>query len=91
MNYMTTLYFQKIDLKPAQLKAVVKKARAEGKTPPEYVRTLIERDLLADHSFDEILKPIRDDIRKSGITEEQFDAVIERARDTTRRKPRRTQ
>jgi hypothetical protein len=47
---------------------------------PDYIRWLIERDLLASQSFDEILRPIRPDIRKSGITETQVDAIVRRAR-----------
>ena len=39
---------------------------------------LIERDLLADGTFDEILKPVRDDFRKSGINEAELDAIVER-------------
>ncbi len=77
---MTVLSFQNIGLKPSQLKAVEQKAKNEGKTPPEYVRTLIEQDLLADQSFDEILRPIRSDFRKGGITNSQLDKMVQRAR-----------
>jgi len=71
---------QDIGLAPAQLKAVEKKAKYAGKTAPEYVRSLVERDLLADKSFDEILRPVRDDFRKSGTTERQLDEIVDRAR-----------
>ena len=86
---MTFLAIQDIGLKPALLKAVEKKARHEGKSAPEYVRSLIERDLLADKSFDEILRPIRADFRKSGVSEGQLDAIVERARTATARKTQR--
>ena len=82
---MTSLALQDIGLKPALLKAVEKKARHEGKSAPEYVRALIERDLLADKSFDEILRPIRADFRKSGVSEDELEAIVKRGRTAARR------
>ena len=87
---MSSLLLHDIGLDPAVAKAMQKKARDEGKTPPEYVRSLIERDLLADRSLDEILKTIRDDFRRSGVTEEELDAIVERARGAGHSKRRRT-
>jgi hypothetical protein len=86
---MSSLSVQDLGLLPAQLRAVRKKAQHEGKTTPEYVRGLIEQDLLADKSFDEILRPIRDDFRKSGMTEAQLDELVDRARKATRVSPKR--
>jgi hypothetical protein len=80
---MTVLSFQDIGLRPAQMRAVGKKAKHIGQTAPEYVRSLVEQDLLADKSFDEILHPIREDIRGSEITESQLDQIVNRARQTT--------
>jgi hypothetical protein len=82
---MSTLSFRHIGLRPAQLKAVEKKAKRAGQTAPEYVRSLVERDLLADKSFDEILRPIREDIRKNGTTERELDEIVDRARRATPR------
>jgi hypothetical protein len=87
---MSSLSLQGIGLKPAMLRAVEKKAKHAGKTTPEYVRLLIERDLLADKSFDEILRPVREDFRKSGISEDQLDQIVRRARNATHPKARRT-
>jgi len=81
---MSSLSVQDLGLLPAQLRAVQKKAKHDGKTAPEYVRGLIERDLLADKNFDEILRPIREDFRKRGITEAQLDELVDRARKSTR-------
>jgi len=67
-------------LAPALLRAMEKKARRAGTTAREYVRALIQRDVLADQSFDEILRPVRADFRRSGITEKQLDMLDERAR-----------
>ena len=83
---MTLHSFQAIGLPPAKWRAVERKARNSGKTPAEYVRSLIERDLLADNSFDEILRPIRQDFRNSGLTSEHLDAMIQRARHSARSK-----
>lgn len=85
---MTPLLLQEIGLKPAHLKALQRKARDAGKTAPEYVRSLIERDLLSDKSIDEILRPVRKDFQKAGVTESQLDAIVERARDVARVRPR---
>lgn len=71
------------------LRAVEKKARIAGATAQEYVRSLIERDLLADKTFDEIARPIREDFRKSGVTESQLEQIVARARRATGRKPAR--
>ena len=77
---MSTRSLHDLGLRPAQLKAVEKKAKRVGRTAFEYVRLLIERDLLADRTFDDILRPIREDFRKSGITEAQLDEIVRRAR-----------
>jgi hypothetical protein len=77
---MTTTLLQNIGLRPSQWKAVEKKARDAGKTTREYVRQVIERDLLADKSFAEMLRPVRDDVRKSGISEDQLEDIVREAR-----------
>jgi hypothetical protein len=77
---MTSLSLRDIRLKPALLKAVERKARDAGTTAPEYLRALIERALLAEQSFDEILRPVRKDFASSGISPDQLDQIVERAR-----------
>ena len=84
---MSSLSLQDLGLKGGLLKAIEKKARHAGKTLPEYVRWIIERDMLADQSFDQILKPVRADFRKSGVTEDQLDEIVERARNAPHRRP----
>ena len=67
-----------------------KRAAAAGKDPADYARALIEREMLADESFDEILRPARESFRKSGATEAQLDRAVSRARKAiSRRKVRR--
>jgi hypothetical protein len=77
---MVALTFHDIGLPPTQLKALARKAKRAGKTPAEYLRLLVEQDLLAGKSFDEILRPIRQDFQKSGVTETQLEAIVRRAR-----------
>lgn len=77
---MSSLSLQDIGLKPAQLRAIEKKAKGAGQSAPQYVRSLIERDLLADQSFDELLRPIREDVRKRGLSEAALEQAVRRAR-----------
>jgi hypothetical protein len=86
---MSSISLQDIGLKPSLLRAAERKVRQEGKTPPQYLRSLIERDLLASKSFDEILKPIRQGFKKSGMTEDELDALVTRARKDIYRRSKR--
>ena len=65
--------------RPAEVR-LKRRAAAAGKQPAEYARALIEREMLADESFDEILRPIRKRFRDSGTTEPQLDRLVNRAR-----------
>lgn len=85
---MSQLTIQEIGLRPAQLRAVERKARHLGQSASQYVRGLIERDLLAGRSFDEILRPVRDDVARAGVTESQLDRIVDRARGAGPRKKR---
>jgi hypothetical protein len=82
---MSAASLHELGLRPAQLRAVEKRAKTFGQTAPEYVRLLVERELLADHSFDEILRPIRADFKAKGISEEQLDQIVDRARHNSQR------
>ena len=77
---MSTTSLAAVGLSPAQLRAIEKKARRAGTTAPEYVRALIERDLMADQTFDEILRPVRTDFERRGVTDAQLDGIVQRAR-----------
>lgn len=56
-------------------------SHSKGKSADEYLRTLIEAELLSQQTFAEIIAPIREGFRKSGMTEEQLDALFEQARE----------
>jgi hypothetical protein len=59
--------------------------RSEGKTGEEFLRTLIEAEILSRRSFREILAPVHESFAASGTTEEEFDAIIEEAREAVYR------
>ena len=63
------------------LQALKDKAREAGKTVEEYLRTVIEADVLADQSFSEILEPIRRSFDESGMSEDELDTLFEEARE----------
>lgn len=60
--------------------AIGELSRSKGKSAEEYLRTLIEAEVLSEQTFAEILAPIREGFRKSGMTELQLDALFEEAR-----------
>lgn len=60
--------------------AIKELSQSKGKSSEEYLRTLIEAEVLSQQTFAEILAPIREGFRKSGMTEEQLDALFEEAR-----------
>jgi hypothetical protein len=65
--------------RPAEAR-LKRRAAAAGKDPAAYARALIEREMLAGESFDEILRPIRKRFRDSGMSEGQLDHLVNRAR-----------
>ncbi|MDB5290941.1 MAG: hypothetical protein JWL69_2182 [Phycisphaerales bacterium] len=79
-----------ITLDSRHYKAAAEKARELGKTPEEYIESLIDA---ATPTFDEILAPVREGFRKSGVTEEELDAAVAEARkaihDKAKRKARK--
>ncbi|HUO08918.1 MAG TPA: hypothetical protein VM008_11495 [Phycisphaerae bacterium] len=87
---MTSLALNDLGLRPAERKAIERKAKHAGKTASEYVRSLIARDLLSDKTFDEILEPVRKDFRQQATTEDELAAIVRRARKTNGAKIRRT-
>src|SRR5205085_7218237 len=56
----------------------------QGKSPADFVRELIEVQVLASKSFDEILAPIRQGFEESGMTEAELDELFTQARKEVR-------
>ena len=65
--------------------AIKELSQSKGQSSEEYLRTLIEADILSQKTFAEILAPIREGFRKSGMTEEQLDDLFEEARQRVHR------
>jgi hypothetical protein len=55
--------------------------QADGKSAEDYVRTLIEVEVLARRPFGQILAPIRQCFEESGMTEEELDALVDNVRE----------
>ena len=72
-------------LPPGTKKAIEDLSRSKGKSAQEYLRMLIEAEILSEQTFSEILAPIRQSFRESGMTEEQLDALFESAREKVHR------
>ena len=51
-----------------------------GQSAEDYLRRLIEMEVLSQKTFGEILAPVRKDFRDSGMTEEKLDNLIEQER-----------
>jgi hypothetical protein len=86
---MSTVSFPKIGLKPTQARAAARRAKQAGKTPTEYLRCLVERDLLAGGSFDDVLRPVRSAFARSGMGEDELNQIVTRARRTIHGRVRR--
>jgi len=63
------------------------RATEKGKDVPTYLRDLVERDLKPKLS--DVLAPVREDFRQSGMTEEQLASLIEETRDEVWREKER--
>lgn len=62
------------------LRTLEKIGHNNGKSAEEYARTIIEAELLSHQSFDDILRPVREDFAASGMTEDDFEALVESER-----------
>jgi len=69
-----------ITLDETHFKLAAEKARAIGKTPQQYLHSLIEAD---SRSFDEILDPARRGFE--AMSDDEVDALFDRARKAARR------
>jgi hypothetical protein len=75
-----------VTIDKARYKIVARKARALGKSPEQYLESLIDA---ANMTLDEILAPVREDFRRSGMTEDDLDAIVTDARKAIHAKKRR--
>ncbi len=56
--------------------------RSNGaRSAEEYARMVLEAKILAQKPFREILAPVREGFAESGMTDEELDALVEKARE----------
>ena len=60
---------------------LAERAAAAGKDLPTYLDGLIKKDLSAPTTFAELLAPLHEDFRQSGMTEDELNDLIEESRD----------
>jgi len=75
-----------VTLDERHFKAAEDKARQLGTTPQRYIHSLIDA---ASLTFDEILAPVREQFRQSGVTEEELDQAVTKARNAVHKRSRR--
>jgi hypothetical protein len=75
-----------ITLDKRHFKAALAKARALGTTPETFIESLIDAATL---TFDEILAPVRKGFAPSGVTDDELDEVVTKARKSIHAKSRR--
>jgi len=78
-------------LAPGTRAAIEELSRSKGKSADDYLRMLIEAEILSEQSFSEILAPIRQSFRESGMTEAELDALFEDARAKVHREEHATE
>ena len=67
-------------LPPGTRETLHELGKQHGQSAEDYLRRLIETEVLSQKSFGEILAPVRKDFRDSRMTEEGLDDLIEQER-----------
>jgi hypothetical protein len=69
-----------INLPPAMIQKLQAEAAASGKDLDTFVRETMEvRLAIAGRSFRDIMKPVHEDFRRSGMTDAELDTLIDDA------------
>jgi len=68
---------------------LIARAVERGTDVATYLRGLVEEDLKRPPKLGEILAPIREDFRRSGMAEDELEGLIEEARDEVWREKQR--
>lgn len=77
-----------LELEPEVELTATEQAKAEGLPLEKYVESVVKEAIfkrqraqrLSEQPFDEILKPFRDEVEASGISEEEMDNLFRQAR-----------
>ncbi|MGI8641514.1 MAG: hypothetical protein ACR2MG_16410 [Pyrinomonadaceae bacterium] len=86
---MLTDTIEVLGLSEAVVEAVNERAKEVGTTTEEYVRYLIEQDIASPLNVRVLYAPVREQIKASGISEEDLDALLEEAREEVYQKSRK--
>lgn len=62
-------------------KKLAERAARSGKTAEVVARELIEQAVRGERTLDEILRPFRDEVAASGISDAELDQLFDEARD----------
>ncbi len=65
---------------PETVQALEETAKQVGKDPEDFATDLLKTALLARRPFEEIVEPLALSFEESGMTEGEFDALVERER-----------
>jgi predicted transcriptional regulator len=80
-----------IDLSPDEERRLQQRAEEAGQEPAVYlqcaIRRLLDFPATSGRSFAEILAPIHEDFRRSGMSEAELDALLEDAICSSRSEP----
>jgi len=69
-----------LELEPEVESLLEKRAKADGCDVQDYVKKLIKKEVNRQRTFDEILAPFRQAVEKSGISDDELDALFTEAR-----------
>ncbi len=78
---MLTDTIQITNLPPSVIEAVENRAKEIGATAEDYVKYLIEEDLNSTLSMRVLFAPVREQIRDSGVSDDELNKMLEEARD----------
>ncbi|HEY3135316.1 MAG TPA: hypothetical protein VGL29_04635 [Blastocatellia bacterium] len=70
-----------ISIPPEMQDKLEQRAIESGQDVTEYIEKLIEKDLTGLVSLRDLYAPVRRQIQQSGISEDELDALIEKARE----------
>lgn len=74
-----------IDLPPELETKLRQRAAAAGKDVQSFARDAVEKELLRPETFAEILAPVHKAVKESGMSDEEVDALLEKALADSRR------
>jgi len=69
-----------LELEPEVESLLEKRAKADGCEVQDYVKKLITKEVNRQRTFDEILAPFRQAVEKSGVSDDELDALFTEAR-----------